>query len=213
VCIDLFLRNRNEAISDVLADLLRTCTCEPSPAQRQRFEDVLFGAREDTRVDAMLALAPRFVLRPREVFRRFDRFAAFVDRTDSNVLLSLSALALEFHAQLFAGVAQGEMSHWRVALRMVSDENAAVRCNCCHALTPHLCAERPNLERCEYDLIVRIYEVLAEAAPNTLVELLAELKRVKEGGGEAENGEIAPFLFPPSFHIGCIKKLIAREKS
>jgi hypothetical protein len=88
-------------------------------------------------------------LAPMEGCQRFERFAAFVERTDSNVLLSLRALALECHEERFARVVDGQMSHWKLSLRMVSGENAAVMGNCCRALTPNLSGDCPNLARCE----------------------------------------------------------------
>jgi hypothetical protein len=212
VCIDLFLRNRNEAITDVLSDLLRKWQCAPSPDQRARFESVLFEAQEDARMEAMLSLAPKFVMHPKQVFQYFERFSLFVDRSDSNVLLFLSGLAWEFQESLFREFVPHEFSHWKVALRLISDENSAVRRPCCRALSAHICGGEKSLEVCEYDLIVRIYEIIAGVAPQLLKGLLVELKRVKEGGGESDSREPASFLFPPSFHIDCIKEKIKREK-
>jgi hypothetical protein len=81
VCIDLFLRNKNEAITDVLVELLQKNPFAPSPEQRARFEAVLFEGQEDARMEAMLSLAPLFVFRPKDIFRHFERFSQFVDRS------------------------------------------------------------------------------------------------------------------------------------
>jgi hypothetical protein len=216
VCIDLFLRSKNEAITGQLAELLRKNPIKPSEPQRARFEHVLFRMQDDSRTESMLCLAAVFEINPVEIFRHFERYSLFVDRSDSKILLFLSNLALRFHQELFSSFDEGDFSHWKVALRIVSDENPAVRFPCCQALSIHLNATGidPKLQLCEFDVIVQIYESNAKVAARMLKGMLTELRRVKENGGESTlaRKEPATFLYPPSFHIDCIKRNVQGEK-
>jgi hypothetical protein len=204
-CIDLYLRNTNPTINSELPDVLRRQSISPSDEQCKRFESILFACEDDdgSKLETLLGLAPLFIKDALSVFRRFRQFGRFVDRSDSNVLLSLGNLALKFHEQLFSEFSPADFGHWACALRLLSDENPAMRLPCCQALSYHF-SDKDGLEMCEFDLIRKIYELIQDL--NVLQRLLKEFKEVKEDGGESHfKKEPVPFLFPPSFHIECIK--------
>jgi hypothetical protein len=152
------------------------------------------------------------------VFKRFEKFSAFDDQSDPDLLFALSNLTLHFHSDLFSLFDPAEPSHWKVALRLISDENSTVRFPCARALSLHYGDdlpddERPRLELCEYDLIVRIYAHIGKKAQPVLAAWLKELKASKVDGGDSHfQKEPIPFLFPPSFHIQCIKSNMKQPK-
>ncbi|OHT01491.1 hypothetical protein TRFO_31680 [Tritrichomonas foetus] len=207
--IDLFLRDDCQAVNDYLAPLLSS----PSEDQKRRFVDILYDTQEDAKFVSMLSLAPYFVNDAKDVFNHFAQYADYVDRSDSNVLSALSQMALQFHSQLFSSFNPENLTHWKIALRILSDENPSVRFPCCKALSLHFDENRKKgLYLCEYDLIEMIYKMMNRYS-SVLDEILYELKEFKEDEGDTHfKKEPTPFLHPPSFHVQLIKSIIKEKK-
>ena len=211
VCIDVFLRDRNQTICDFLAEMFLRSGVHPSPIQKQRFQEILLETCEDQRLEVMLNLAPMFTPDAKAIFRHFKEYTEFVDRSDSNVMGALSNLALCFKDELFSTFDEDDYTHWKTALRLISDENPSVRGKCARALSSHFSGDHASvqqgLELCEYDLIQFIYAMIGEHSIDVLETMLDDFRTLKNDldCGEFKQ-EPAHFLHPPSFHTRCIKK-------
>ena len=210
VCIDSFLSDRNQAVVDFMADMFLRTSVHPSESQKQRFQQVLLQTDEDQRLQTMLNLAPMFTTDAKEIFRHFKQYAEFVDRSDSYVMAALSNIALCFKDELFSTFDETDYTHWKTALRIISDENPGVRAKCCQALSARFSADhsslQPGLELCEYDLIQFVYSMIGRHSETVLEDLLQDFRDLKEELSNAEFKQEPPhFLHPPSFHKRCIK--------
>ena len=203
--IELYLRDSNQAICDFVTPLLY----HPNDEQKQRFLNMLYKVNEDAKFASMLSLAPQFITDAKDVFNHLIQYSKFIDRSDSNVLGALSQVALQFREQLFSSFDPNSIAHWKVALRILSDDNPSVRLPCCRALSLHLDQNRMNgLYLCEYDLIEQIYTKMNEF-PEVLRSILDEFKTFKEDEGETHfKKEPTPFLHPPSFHVQLIESIL-----
>lgn len=224
--VDLYLNDSNQAISDYLPTLLSS----PTKEQKRKFLEILSGHIEDARFVSMLNLTPIFVTDAIPVLNNFVQYAQFVDRCDSGALMAISKMTLHYHEQLFTTFRPENLTIWKIALRILSDDNPSVRCPCCRALSFHLRYKSTliNLRRtssanqnenetriqlnhidlCEFDLIENIYRLMINH--RELLEcILREFKEFKEEEGETHfKKEPTPFLHPPSFHVRLIKRIM-----
>ncbi|KAK8899553.1 hypothetical protein M9Y10_001869 [Tritrichomonas musculus] len=231
--VNLYLTDKNQEISDYLPSLLSS----PTEEQKEQYLQIIYssqtGQLEDERFESMLNLAPLFVNNAKEVLSHFSQYARFVDRSDSNVLLSISQMMLHFHEQLFNSFdpENENLTHWKIALRILSDENSSIRFPCCKALSFHIHLpsnqqqqtsnnnnnneiKNTNLQidLCEFDLVEQIYRLIGRKK-SVLEEILQELKEFKEDEGDTHfKKEPTPFLLPSSFHVQLIKQIL-REMS
>lgn len=203
VVVDRYLSEKDQSVVDALGQLLLSHEFRVTPSQKEKFHALFLSVTDSTRLVELIKLADSFELEAKFVFSRFVSVSAFLEHPNDDVLPELSRYAMKHHDSLFQNF-NGNLDAWKLALRLISDDNAGIRECISNGLIPHLTLDK-NV--CEFEILTTLYKAFS---PAMLQELLDGIVANHVGNSDESHFRKEPpsFFFPPSLHIRIITGLL-----
>ena len=207
--IDIFLRDPAPAVYDRILKLLINFPekFNPNDYQKEQFNKLILKDMNQSRLMPLLRVASMFIVDAKLFLEKFENYWYFVDRSDTDILETLSIIMENHREELFTEFDPKRYTHWLLALRIISDENPSVRLPCCRALSHYIFFDKnQKIELSEYDLILGIYAKMSpykDLLQRTLQTLHNTSEQIEDDNGVKRDP--TPFIHPPSFHAECLR--------
>ena len=198
VLIDRYLTEIDQSVVDSLGQVLLHQPFTPTATQQHLFQNLLLTTTDSAKLIELIRLSDSFQVDPAFVFSHFSYLSHFQEHPNDDIFPQLSTYALAHHSLLFPDFNQ--LTHWKLAIRLLSDDRASVREPCCQALLPHL-NSASNL--CEFDVLRTLYRALPSPALAALREDFTQDQRANSDDSHFRK-EPPSFFFPPSLHISLM---------